>query len=182
MQHLVKLAALLRVHQECLPRLARCLEGRFCASFIAEVRPHCDDVFRRPASGVLVGACRGTRRVPASTAVPDSPSGNRQMLRLLNQAAHAAVNQQYLRTVYMRFIGRRPTRRDRRDFASTLSSVVNILHDRVTYEERGPVSARLGPSSSCTILRELRTGTTSNSAWRLRGMLVTEPYPIFDPV
>ena len=105
-------------------------------------RPDGDDVCDGQAPGVVGGLpVQGTKRVPASTAATAPRSGNRQMRRLLNQAAHAAVNTKgsTFELLYRRFVGRLGHAQAIGAIAHRLCRLVwKILHDGVTYEEARP--------------------------------------------
>ncbi len=90
-----------------------------------------------------------------------APSGNRQMRRLLNQAAHAAVKTKgsIFELLYRRFVGRLGHGQAIGAIAHRLCRLVwKILHDNVTYEERGPeVNKARAHRRAAKMIRELRS-------------------------
>ena len=89
------------------------------------------------------------------------PKGNRQMRRVLNQAANAAVKAKgtIFNVVYRRLV-------PRLGHAQTIGAITHrlcrliwkILHERVCYEERGPaVSAEAKKVRTRKMIRELRS-------------------------
>ena len=123
-----------------------------------------------------MGACPGNEE---SAGVNDNhrcPKGNRQMRRVLNQAANAAVPRQGhdLRVVYRRLVARLGHAQAIGAIAHRLCRLIwKILHERRRYEERGPaVSAEAKKIRTRKMIRELRTlgyrvearGSTSNPA------------------
>ena len=88
-----ELAALLRVHQDAVQRLAA-VPGFGIDSaqqMIAEVGPTAATFPTAKRLASWVGACPGHDESAGVNRSHRAPSGNRQMRRLLNQAAHAAV-------------------------------------------------------------------------------------------
>ena len=88
-----------------------------------------------------VGACPGEEQSAGVNRSQRSPKGNRQMRRILNQAAHAAVQQKgsIFEIVYRRFV-------PRFGHNKTIGAIAHrlcpwfwiILHNGVRYEQRGP--------------------------------------------
>src|SRR5918996_2368042 len=88
-----ELAALLREHQDAVQRLAAVpgLGLDSAQQIIAEVGPTAPTFPTAKQLASWVGACPGHDESAGINHSHRSPSGNRQMRRLLNQAAHAAV-------------------------------------------------------------------------------------------
>jgi hypothetical protein len=90
-----------------------------------------------------------------------SPSGNRQMRRLLNQAAQAAVKTKgsIFELLYRRFVVRMGHAQAIGAIAHRLSRLVwKILHDGVTYDKRGPaVTKAHAHRRAVKMIRELRS-------------------------
>src|SRR5262245_61174329 len=88
-----ELARLLREHQEAVERLAAvpCLGVDSAQQIIAEVGPTAATFATAKRLASWVGACPGHDESAGINHSRRSPNGNRQMRRLLNQAANAAV-------------------------------------------------------------------------------------------
>src|SRR5262249_60819845 len=87
-----------------------------------------------------VGVCPGHDESAGVNHSHRSHKGNRQMRRLLNQAANAAVKTKgsLFELVYRRLVARLGHAQAIGAIAHRLCRLVwKILHDRVTYEERG---------------------------------------------
>jgi transposase len=138
-----ELAALLRVHQDAVQRLAA-VPGFGVDSaqqIIAEVGPTATTFPTARKLASWVGACPGHDESAGINRSHRAPSGNRQMRRLLNQAAHAAVKTKgrLFELLYRRFIGRLGHAQAIGVIAHRLCRLVSkVLHDGVTYEECGP--------------------------------------------
>ncbi len=89
-----------------------------------------------------------------------SPSGNRQMRRLLHQAANAAVKTKgsIFLLVYRRLVPRLGHAQAIGAIAHRLCRLIwKILHQAVRYEERGPAVSRLRTQRrALKMARELR--------------------------
>jgi hypothetical protein len=89
-----------------------------------------------------------------------SPRGNRQMRRLLNQAAHAAVKTtgSIFQLVYRRLVPRLGHAQAIGAIAHRLCRLIwKILHQGARYEERGPaVSTQRKQARAAKMIRELR--------------------------
>jgi transposase len=98
----------------------------------------------------LCGVNRSTR----------SPKGNRQMRRILNQAANAAVKHKgsIFEIVYGRLVVRRGHNKTIGAIAHRLCQLIwIILHNGVRYEERGPsVSEKAKRVRTSRMIRTLR--------------------------
>ncbi len=90
-----------------------------------------------------------------------SPHGNRQMRRLLNQAAHAAMKPKgsIFELAYRGLVVRLGHKQAIGAITHRLGRLVwKILHDGVTYEERGPaVTKARAQRRAAKMLRELRS-------------------------
>jgi transposase len=158
-----ELAGLLRVHQEAVQRLAA-VPGFGVDSaqqIIAEVGPRATTFAAAKRLASWVGACPGHDESAGINRSHRSPNGNRQMRRLLNQAAHAAVNTKgsLFELLYRRFVVRLGHAQAIGAIAHRLCRLVwKILHDGVTYEERGPaVSKERAHRRAAKMIRELRS-------------------------
>ena len=158
-----ELAALLRIHQEAVRRLAAVpgLGVDSAQQIIAEVGPTATTFPTAKRLASWVGACPGHEESAGINRSHRAPHGNRQMRRLLNQAAHAAVKTKgsIFELVYRRFVGRIGHAQAIGVIAHRLCRLVwKILHDCVTYEERGPiVSQARAQRRAAKMLRELRS-------------------------
>lgn len=158
-----ELAALLRVHQAAVSRLAA-VPGFGVDSaqqIIAEVGPAATTFPTAKHLASWVGACPGHDESAGVNRSHRVPNGNRQMRRLLNQCAHAAVRTKgsIFELLYRRFVGRLGHAQAIGAVAHRLCRLVwKILHDGVTYEERGPiVSQARAQRRAAKMLRELRS-------------------------
>ena len=158
-----ELAGLLRAHQEAVQRLAA-VPGFGVDSaqqIIAEVGPTATTFPTAKRLASWVGACPGHDESAGINRSHRSPNGNRQMRRLLNQAAHAAVKTKgsLFEVLYRRFVVRLGHAQAIGAIAHRLCRLVwKILHDGVTYEERGPaVSKERAHRRAAKMIRELRS-------------------------
>jgi len=172
-----ELAALLRVHQDAVQRLAAVpgLGVDSAQQIIAEVGPKATTFPTAKRLASWVGACPGHEESAAINHSHRSPNGNRQMRRLLNQAAHAAVKTKgsIFELLYRRFVVRLGHAQAIGAIAHRLCRLVwKILHDGVTYDERGPaVTKARAQRRAAKMIRELRAlATASNSPRSDQGM------------
>lgn len=90
-----------------------------------------------------------------------SPKGNRQLRRLLNQAANAAVKTKgsIFELVYRRLVPRLGHKQTIWAIVHRLCRLIwKILHDGVRYEERGPaVTKKRAQARAAKMIRELRS-------------------------
>jgi len=88
-----------------------------------------------------MGACPGNEESAGVNYNHRCPKGNRQMRRILNQAASAAVKAKgtIFAVVYRRIVPRLGHAQAVGSIAHRLCRLIRkILHERVRYEERGP--------------------------------------------
>jgi transposase len=158
-----ELARLLRVHQEAVERLAAVpgLGVDSAQQIIAEVGPTAATFATAKRLASWVGACPGHDESAGVNHSHRSPNGNRQMRRLLNQAAHAAVKTKgsIFELVYRRLVVRLGHAQAIGAVAHRLCRLVwKILHDHVAYEERGPaVTKDRARRRAAKMIRELRS-------------------------
>lgn len=158
-----ELARLLREHQEAVQRLAA-VPGLGVDSgqqIIAEVGPTAATFATAKRLASWVGACPGHNESAGVNHSHRSPNGNRQMRRLLNQAANAAVKTKgsIFELVYRRLVVRLGHAQAIGAIAHRLCRLVwKILHDGVVYEERGPaVTKARAQRRAAKMIRELRS-------------------------
>lgn len=158
-----ELAALLRSHQDAVQRLAA-VPGFGVDSaqqIIAEVGPTAATFPTAKHLASWVGACPGHDESAGVNRSHRAPSGNKPMRRLLNQAAHAAVKSKgtLFELLYRRFVGRLGHAQAIGAIAHRLCRLVwKVLHDGVTYEERGPeVNKARALRRAAKMIRELRS-------------------------
>jgi transposase len=108
-----------------------------------------------------VGACPGDDESAGVNYSHRSPKGNRQMRRLLNQAANAAVKTKgsIFEVVYRRLVPRLGHQQTIGAIAHRLCRLIwKILHQGVSYEERGPaVTRHRAQRRAAKMIRELRS-------------------------
>ena len=157
-----ELAQLLRVHQEAVERLAAVpgLGVDSAQQIIAEVGPTAAPFATAKRLASWVGACPGHDESAGVNPSHRSPNGNRQMRRLLNQAANAAVKTKgsLFQLVYRRLVVRLGHAQAIGAIAHRLCRLVwKILHDGVIYDERGPaVTKHRAQRRAAKMIRELR--------------------------
>ena len=158
-----EMGGLLRRHQDAVQRLAAVpgLGVDSAQQIIAEVGP---DAVTFPAPKQMaswVGVCPGAEESAGVSYSRRAPKGNRQMRRLLNQAANAAVKTKgsIFELVYRRLVPRLGHRQAIGAIAHRLCRLIwKILHDGVTYEERGPaVTTERLRARTAKMIRELKT-------------------------
>ena len=136
------IAESLREHQEAVTRLAHTagLGVDSAQQIIAEVGPQAASFDSAGQLASWVGCCPGREESAAVSRSDRSPKGNRQMRRILNQAANAAVKAKgsIFQDLYRRLIARLGHQKAIWAVAHKLCRVVwKILHDGVAYQERG---------------------------------------------
>jgi transposase len=107
-----------------------------------------------------VGACPGEDESAGVSKSHRSPKGNRQMRRILNQAANSAAKSKgtIFEIVYRRLVSRLGHNQTIGAIAHRLCRLIwIILHEGVRYEERGPsVNAKSRRRRTHRMIRELR--------------------------
>ena len=157
-----ELAGLLGPHQPAVERLAEVpgLGVDSAQQIIAEVGPTAATFPSSPQLSSWVGACPGNEESAGVNYSHRSPKGNRQMRRLLHQAANAAVKTKgsIFQAVYRRLVPRLGHAQTIGAIAHRLCRLIwKILHQGVRYEERGPaVTAQRSKARAATMIRELR--------------------------
>src|SRR6266516_3905373 len=158
-----ELADLLRPYQNQVQRLAEVpgLGVDSAQQIIAEVGATAATF---PSDGDLsswVGACPGDDETAGVSRSHRSPKGNRQMRRILNQAANAAVKYKgsIFQVLYRRYVPRLGHHQTIGVIAHRLCRLIwKILHQGVRYEERGPsVCKKSKQSRAARMIRELRS-------------------------
>jgi transposase len=158
-----ELARLLRAHQPAVERLAAVpgLGVDSAQQIIAEVGPTAATFPTAKRLASWVGACPGHDESAGVNHSHRCPNGNRQMRRLLNQAANAAVKTKgsIFELGYRRLVVRLGHAQAIGAIAHRLCRLVwKILHDGVVYEERGPaVTKARSQRRAAKMIRELRS-------------------------
>lgn len=158
-----ELARLLHAHQDAVQRLAGVpgLGVDSAQQIIAEVGPSAATFPSAKRLASWVGACPGEEESAGVNHSHRSPHGNRQMRRLLNQAANAAVKTKgsIFELVYRRLVVRLGHAQTIGAIAHRLCRLVwKILHEGVVYEERGPaVTRQRAQRRAAKMIRELRS-------------------------
>ncbi len=155
-----EIASLLRQHQDAVERLAEVpgLGVDSAQQIIAEVGATAATF---PAAKNLVswvGACPGEEESAGVNRSQRSPKGNRQMRRILNQAANAAVKRKgsIFEILYRRLVPRLGHNKTIGATAHHLCQLIWILlHKGVRYQERGPAVCE--KSKRVRTLRMIRT-------------------------
>jgi transposase len=153
-------ASLLREHQHAVQRLAEVpgLGVDSAQQIIAEVGAKAATLPSAKNLVSWVGACPGEEESAGVNRSKRSPKGNRQMRRILNQAANAAVKHKgsIFEIVYRRFVLRLGHNKTIGAIAHRLCQLIwIILHKGVRYEERGPAVRE--KSKRARTLRMIRT-------------------------
>jgi transposase len=157
-----EIGGLLRRHQDAVQRLAAVpgLGVDSAQQIIAEVGPAAVTFPAPKQMASWVGVCPGAEESAGVTYSRRSPHGNRQMRRLLNQAANAAVKTKgsIFELVYRRLVPRLGHQQAIGAIAHRLCRLIwKILHDGITYDERGPaVTKERLRARSAKMIRELR--------------------------
>ena len=156
-------ANLLRPHEDAVTRLAEVpgLGVDSAQQIIAEVGATAATFESAKNLVSWVGACPGEEESAGVNRSKRSPKGNRQMRRILNQAAHAAVKYKgsIFELVYRRLVVRLGHNRTIGAIAHRLCHLIwIILHNGVRYEERGPsVSAKAKRIRTSRMIRTLQS-------------------------
>jgi transposase len=157
-----EIASLLQRDQDAVERLA-VVPGLGVASaqqIIAEVGAKAATFPSPEKLSSWVGACPGKEESAGVNRSQRSPKGNRQMRRILNQAANAAVKRKgsIFEIVYRRLVPRLGHNKTIGVVAHRLCHLIwIILHNGVRYEERGPaVSEQSKQRHTARMIRKLR--------------------------
>ena len=140
-----EVASLLREHQDAIERLAEVpgLGVDSAQQIIAEVGAKAATFASAKNLVSWVGACPGEEESAGVNRSKRSPKGNRQMRRILNQAANAAVKCKgsIFEIVYRRLVLRLGHNKTIGAIANRLCQLIwIILYKGVRYEGRGPSS------------------------------------------
>src|SRR5262245_60478723 len=156
------MASLLSAHQDAVQRLAEIpgLGVDSAQQIIAEVGATAATLPSEKCLSSWVGACPGDDESAGVNYSHRSPKGNRQMRRILNQAANAAARTKgsMFEIVYRRSVPRLGHNQAIGVIAHRLCRLIwLILHQRIRYEERGPaVSKRPKQLRTWKMIRDLR--------------------------
>ena len=157
-----ELATLLSRHQDAVKHLALVpgLGVDSAQQIIAEVGAQAMTFPSAKHLASWVGACPGDEESAGVSKTHRSPSGNRHMRRILNQAANAAAKSKgtIFEITYRRLVSRLGHNQTIGAIAHRLCHLIwIILHRGVAYEERGPsVNARSKQKRTSRMIRELR--------------------------
>jgi transposase len=158
-----QIASLLREHQDAVQRLAEVpgLGVDSAQQIIAEVGAKAATFASAKNLVSWVGACPGEEESAGVNRSKRSPKGNRQMRRILNQAANAAVKHKgsIFEIVYRRLVLRLGHNKTIGAIGHRLCELIwIILHNGVRYEERGPsVCEKAKRVRTSRMIRTLRT-------------------------
>jgi transposase len=157
-----EMANLLSPHQDAVKRLAEVpgLGVDSAQQIIAEVGAQAATFPSAKQLASWVGACPGDEESAGVSKGHRSPKGNRQMRRILNQAANAAAKAKgtIFEIVYRRLVSRLGHNQTIGAIAHRLCQLIwIILHRNVRYEERAPsVNAKSRQRRTNKMIRELR--------------------------
>jgi transposase len=165
-QHLDQLdqeiSALLKQHQDAVQRLAEVpgLGVDSAHQIIAEIGVAATVFPSAKDLSSWVGVCPGDEQSAEVSKSTRSPKGNRNLRRILNQAAHAAikVKESIFEVVFRRLKSGLKYQEAVWAIAHRLCRLIwKILHQGIRYEERGPtVSAKSKRNRTSKMIRELR--------------------------
>ena len=158
-----QMADLLAAHHDAVQRLAEVpgLGVDSAQQIIAEVGATAATFPSPKHLASWMGACPGNEESAGVNYSHRCPKGNRQMRRVLNQAANAAVKAKgtIFAVVYRRLVPRLGHAQAIGAITHRLCRLIwKILHERVRYEERGPaVSVEAKKVRARKMIRELRS-------------------------
>jgi transposase len=158
-----QMAQLLAQHHDAVQRLAEVpgLGADSAQQIIAEVGATAATFPSPKHLASWMGACPGSEESAGVNYSHRCPKGNRQMRRVLNQAANAAVKAKgtIFAIVYRRLVPRLGHAQAIGAIAHRLCRLIwKILHQGIRYEERGPaVSAEAKKVRARKMIRELRS-------------------------
>jgi transposase len=153
---------LLQEHQEVVRRVAEVpgFGADSAMQMIAEVGPAAATFPSAKQLSSWVGVCPGNEESAGESKSTKSPKGNRQMRRLLNQAAQSAVKVKgsIFELTFHRLLPRLGYKQAIWAIAHKLCQLLwLILHKGARYEERGPaVSAKSKSRRAARMIRELK--------------------------
>src|ERR1700676_2024605 len=157
-----EMANLLRPHEDQVKRLAEVpgLGVDSAHQIIAEVGATVATFPSEKHLSSWVGACPGDEESAEVNYSRRSPQGNRQMRRILNQAANAAVKKKesIFEISYRRYVPRMGHNQTIGIIAHKLCRLIwKILHRGIHYEERGPEVRKASKQKRTRkMIRELR--------------------------
>ncbi len=157
-----EMVRLLGQHQDAVKRLAEVpgLGPDSAQQIIAEVGATAATFPSAKNLSSWVGACPGDEESAEVNKSHRSPKGNRQMRRILNQSANAAIKHKgsIFDIVYRRQVPRMGHKQSIGAIGHRLCRLIwLILHQGVRYEERGPaVSRKSKQQRTARMIRELR--------------------------
>jgi transposase len=158
-----EMASLLNQHQDAVQRLAEVpgLGVDSAQQIIAEVGPTAATFPSAKQLSSWVGACPGDDESAGVNYSHRSPKGNRNMRRILNQSANAAVKAKgsIFEIVYRRTVPRLGHKQTIGAIAYRHCRLIwLVLHQGVRYEERGPaVSQKSKQARTTRMIRQLRS-------------------------
>jgi len=158
-----EIADLLRPHQNQVQRLAEIpgLGVDSAQQILAEVGATAAAFPSERNLSSWVGACPGDDETAGVSRSHRSPRGNRQMRRILNQAANAAVKYKgsIFQILYRRYVPRLGHNQTIGVIAHRLCCLIwKILHQGVHYEERAPeVNKKSQQYRAARMIRDLRS-------------------------
>jgi transposase len=158
-----EMANLLSRHQDAVERLAEIpgLGVDSAQQIIAEVGATAATFPSAKQLSSWVGACPGEEESAGVNYSHRSPKGNRNMRRILNQAANAAVKAKgsIFEIVYRRMAPRLGHKQTIGVVAHRQCRLIwKVLHDGVRYEERGPaVTKESKQRRTAKMIRQLRS-------------------------
>ncbi len=158
-----EMANLLSRHQDAVQRLAEVpgLGVDSAQQIIAEVGSSAATFPSAKQLSSWVGACPGDDESAGVSYSHRSPKGNRNMRRILNQAANAAVKAKgtIFEIVYRRTVPRLGHKQTIGAVAHRQCRLVwKVLHQGVRYEERGPaISKKTKQARTARMIRQLRS-------------------------
>jgi len=157
-----EIASLLQAHRDAVERLAIVpgLGVDSAQQIIAEVGAKAATFPSAENLASWVGACPGKEESAGVNRSRHSPKGNRQMRRVLNQAANAAGKRKgsIFEILYRRLVPRLGHNKSIGVIVHRLCRLIwIILHNGVQYEERGPaVSKQSQQRHTAKMIRNLR--------------------------
>jgi len=153
---------LLQSHQDTVQRVAEVpgFGTDSALQMIAEVGPRAAAFASEKALASWVGVCPGEEQSAGDPHSTRSPKGNRNMRRLLNQAAQSAVKVKgsIFEVTFRRLLPRLGYKQAIWAIAHRLCRLLwKILHDGIRYQERGPaVSAKSRRARTTRMIKELQ--------------------------